>query len=326
MAEPLPPLPNPARHPGDHRWTLLLVPEEGHGKVRQVTVSLRTIRAGIATVGTLVGLLVLAAVIQVLTLPRVLGHDALVGENLALRSRLDTMEQQLGELAPLVTRVRAYDEQLRDLARRQALPGFGPLDADEAVAHQDWIEGLDAEVEARPTEGGREVRAANAQARLAELRVDLDDLGPHLEQLGDMVDALAGARDVLPQIWPVDDPYLTSRFGWRKSPYGPGWRFHGGIDLGQPFGAPIYATNDGIVIFSAWDTHGHGNMVVLDHGRGVTSRYCHASRLLVAEGDEVKAGDVLAQIGSTGVSTGPHLHYELFFDGERVDPLPYLPH
>jgi murein DD-endopeptidase MepM/ murein hydrolase activator NlpD len=135
---------------------------------------------------------------------------------------------------------------------------------------------------------------------------------------------MSEARSTLPQIWPVEG-VLTSRFGWRISPYGDhSWKFHKGVDLGVPYGTPILDTADGVVVFSGWDA-GHGNMVVVDHGEGVATRYCHASSLLVAVGDEVYTGDLLALAGSTGVSTGPHLHYELWIDGEPVDPLPYLP-
>jgi murein DD-endopeptidase MepM/ murein hydrolase activator NlpD len=96
------------------------------------------------------------------------------------------------------------------------------------------------------------------------------------------------------------------------------------VDIGAPMGEPILATNRGKVLFSGWDS-GHGQMVVLDHGGGVLSRYCHASVLLVEEGDRVEEAQVLALVGNTGLSTGPHLHYELIVDGERVDPLDYLP-
>jgi len=310
---------------GDRRYTVLLVEEGGRGGVWQRSVSLRRVRRWLAGLSAGVSLLVVAAIVQVATASRVFDHDELVGENLALRARLETMEGTMAELEPLLDRVRGYDEQLKDLAARQALPGFGALDADEWAARQAWMDGVVPELdddELAPVGAGADVRAALAAARLSELArdaraIDFDELARNLERL-------QSVRDVLPQQWPVIG-VLTSPFGYRISPYGRRvWRFHGGIDLAAPYGTPIWSTNDGIVSFAGWDS-GHGLMVEVDHGEGVSSRYCHASRLYVTPGDSVYAGDLLAQVGSTGISTGPHLHYELFIDGERVDPLAYLP-
>lgn len=308
------------------------MPEGGGGDVRQWSLTVgrvrRTVRLAVA--GTAV--FALGCVTGLLLLPAAVDRERAVAENDALRGRLAKVEKRLTELDPLLQRVRAYDDQLRDLATRQALPGFGGLDPDEEEARQAWLAGDDLPDgddgdDGPPDPDGRDdalTRLRHDEARLAALGETLDVLGPRMDDVQRTLQQYESLDGVLPQVWPVEDPVLTSPFGWRKSPYSAGWKFHGGLDLAVPYGSPIVATNDGLVTFAGWD-NGHGNMVVLDHGHGVSSRYCHASRLLVAVGDQVKFGDVVALVGSTGVSTGPHLHYELFFDGEKVDPLPYLP-
>ena len=116
-------------------------------------------------------------------------------------------------------------------------------------------------------------------------------------------------------LWPARG-VLTSRFGWRSR------RHHNGIDIAAPGGTPIYAARDGRVVFSGW-YYGYGRTVIIDHG-DVTTLYGHASKLLARTGQAVKAGDLIARVGSTGVSSGPHLHFEIRVNGRAVNPLKYL--
>jgi len=127
---------------------------------------------------------------------------------------------------------------------------------------------------------------------------------------------------------PVREPLLgettvSSPFGYRADPFLGRPALHPGIDLVQAYGAEIRATAAGRVVHAGW-MGGYGNMVEIDHGNGIATRYGHMSEILVAEGDEVKPGAVLGRIGSTGRSTGPHLHYEVRLDGEPVDPARFL--
>lgn len=297
----------------------MLVPEGGRGEVWQGSVSLRGVRVALAAVATGLVVLVVLAGVQAATLPRVMAHDRLVGENLALLARLDQVDRRIGELAPLVDRVRTYDDQLRAIQAREALPGFGPLDEAEAAERQAWIDGVVS------TGGSSEADRlpGEVEAHLAALEEDVRALAPGLADFEELLGRFDGLQAALPKLWPVDGE-LTSPFGYRHSPFGRKWKLHTGLDIGAPYGAPIYATAEGLVTFADWDS-GHGKTVVVDHGHDVTTRYCHASRFMVAEGDLVGVGDVIALVGSTGMSTGPHLHYELLIDGEKVDPLGYLP-
>ena len=121
---------------------------------------------------------------------------------------------------------------------------------------------------------------------------------------------------------PCDAP-ITSSFGWRMHPILGYERFHSGIDFGADYGVPIRAANTGIVIFAGW-YGGYGNTVIVDHGNDITTLYAHSSELYVAEGQVVQRGQAIAAIGSTGLSTGPHLHFEIRQNGEPVDPMNYF--
>lgn len=127
----------------------------------------------------------------------------------------------------------------------------------------------------------------------------------------------------IPSTEPVHGSAFTSGYGVRSDPFRGRAAMHAGIDLAGPLGTPIYATADGFVGRSRW-VKGYGNLVELDHGRGIQTRYGHLSKSLVQAGQRVKRGDMIALMGSTGRSTGSHLHYEVRLDGQAVNPVPFM--
>jgi murein DD-endopeptidase MepM/ murein hydrolase activator NlpD len=116
---------------------------------------------------------------------------------------------------------------------------------------------------------------------------------------------------------------ISSAFGWREDPFTGEEKFHKGIDIAAPSGQEILPIQSGRVIFSG-TTQGYGNTVVIDHGQGLISKYGHNTANLVSAGEQVKAGQVIAMVGSTGRSTGPHLHLEIQVKGRSIDPLLWL--
>ncbi len=116
---------------------------------------------------------------------------------------------------------------------------------------------------------------------------------------------------------------ITSPFGWRMHPVLGYERFHAGLDIGADYGATIYAAERGTVIFAGW-YGGYGNTVIIDHGGNIITLYAHTSELYVVEGQTVQRGQAIAAVGSTGLSTGPHLHFEVRRDGEPTDPIAFL--
>lgn len=124
--------------------------------------------------------------------------------------------------------------------------------------------------------------------------------------------------------WPTPGYYtITSKYGMRLHPVYHVWKLHAGIDLGAPKGANFVAAEDGIVITSRLSSS-YGNMIVIDHGGGLTTLYAHGTTRLVSVGDKVKRGQAVLTVGSTGISTGNHAHFEVRVNGSAVDPLPYL--
>jgi murein DD-endopeptidase MepM/ murein hydrolase activator NlpD len=124
--------------------------------------------------------------------------------------------------------------------------------------------------------------------------------------------------------WPVRGGRRSSGFGWRRHPVLGVKKFHNGQDIAVPAGTSVYAADSGIVVVSGM-RGGYGNYVAIDHGRGISTGYAHNSRLLVSRGEIVIRGQKIALAGSTGLSTGPHVHFEVRRNGVPVNPLPYLP-
>jgi murein DD-endopeptidase MepM/ murein hydrolase activator NlpD len=166
---------------------------------------------------------------------------------------------------------------------------------------------------------------ANAGGPL--IPIDVDPHAPAFEQAEARVQRDVSRAEGLQTLMPfvplrrplAGEASVTSPFGYRRDPFLGLPALHTGVDLLQPYGAEIRATGAGRVTH-AGPMGGYGDMVEIDHGAGLTTRYAHMSEILVAEGQTVAAGDVLGRLGSTGRSTGPHLHYEVRVDGEPVDP------
>lgn len=132
-----------------------------------------------------------------------------------------------------------------------------------------------------------------------------------------------GQQVSIPSRTPLAGIALTSDFGMRMHPVTGRRAAHKGTDLGAPTGTPIYATGDGMISRASWFST-YGLYVAIEHGGQIQTRYAHMSRLNVAEGQRVRKGDVIGYVGSTGRSTGPHLHYEVRVDGAAVNPVPYM--
>lgn len=187
-----------------------------------------------------------------------------------------------------------------------------------------------------------QVRAAEVQAKLAEtqqhaatleqlkrnLLSRMDEMDRQEEALQNLVvdaqRAIARSSGKFSPIWPIRRIELTDTFGMRWHPIIGGYRAHNGIDLSANTGEPILAADDGWVIIAGYNGS-FGNLVVVDHGGGVSTWYAHMSRINAWVGQQVKAGHQIGAVGSTGWSTGPHLHFEIRVNGKPVNPMDYLP-
>jgi murein DD-endopeptidase MepM/ murein hydrolase activator NlpD len=138
------------------------------------------------------------------------------------------------------------------------------------------------------------------------------------------LDNLASGAIAVPSDKPVKTAAFTSGYGVRSDPFRGGAAMHAGIDLAGPHGTPIYATADGTVTNAGWNSGGYGNLIKVDHGRGIETRYGHLAQMLVRDGQQIKRGQLIGRMGSTGRSTGNHLHYEVRIDGRAVNPIPFM--
>jgi murein DD-endopeptidase MepM/ murein hydrolase activator NlpD len=138
------------------------------------------------------------------------------------------------------------------------------------------------------------------------------------------LDNIAESAIAVPSDKPVKTAEFTSGYGTRTDPFRGGAARHQGIDLAAAYGTPIYATADGTVTDAGFNHGGYGNLVKIDHGRGIETRYGHMSAILVRSGQRVVRGQQIGRMGSTGRSTGNHLHYEVRIDGRAVNPIPFM--
>lgn len=154
------------------------------------------------------------------------------------------------------------------------------------------------------------------------------EIDPRFERLGlslARMSALERGLEAVPQVTPTSLALtsVSSGFGYRRDPFTGGAAMHSGLDFRGPIGAPIYAAADGVVSFVGRKA-GYGNVVEIDHGNGLMTRYAHMSRFAARVGTRIEAGSVIGAIGNTGRSTGPHLHFEVRLNGRAVDPRPFL--
>ncbi|MFD0697603.1 peptidoglycan DD-metalloendopeptidase family protein [Paenibacillus sp. GCM10027628] len=160
-------------------------------------------------------------------------------------------------------------------------------------------------------------------ASLSELDSDVKELQTSFTETKEKVAVKQQQLRVTPTLFPTKTKVITSTFGYRTDPFTYRPSFHSGIDFGAKENDPVFATADGKVVSTGTDQF-HGNNIVIEHSKGLRTWYMHLNKILVNKGDNVEKGNTIGLVGSTGRSTGPHLHYEVLKNGESTDPKPYL--
>ena len=283
---------------------------------RTVRLSLRSLRILAIGAGAAVAVLIAASVLSVYTLMSGRMHAS---ERERLREANRIQQEQILQVSK---KAAALQEDLDRLHRSEdglrALVGAPPATEDTAVEEGTPVPTGGAPHELTTAELGEAL--AMIEERLAARRSSLDLLAEEMRAsfpgaVGFISD---DASHTTPSIWPTQG-YVSSPYGLRFG----GTEFHQGIDIAAEMGTPIVAAADGVVTAAGWNG-GYGNMVDIDHGSGVVTRYGHASAVAVTVGQQVRRGQVIAYVGSTGRSTGPHLHYEVRVGGQPVNPAAYL--
>ena len=248
-----------------------------------------------------------------------------MAQNASLRSQLARTQVQLNETRVASQReVNAYAARLGQLqAQANRLNALG-----ERLTRMGKLGDGEFNFNEQPGTGGAErsepISAGELDHQIAVLGRTFTSAGDQLKVLESLLVDQTLDRNQTPSTMPVTDSYISSPYGSRIDPITGGHEFHKGLDLDGKTGDPVHSAADGIVMRSGFDTGGYGNVVDIDHGNGYITRYGHCSRLLVKVGDLVHAGDEIAKVGSTGRSTGAHLHFEVWINGQPVNPKPYL--
>jgi murein DD-endopeptidase MepM/ murein hydrolase activator NlpD len=226
-----------------------------------------------------------------------------------LHSSLDAMAIRVGQMQARVQRLDALG------ARLAKLTGMKP---DEFKFSQPPAEGGPLVVlpEQKMSENGLD-------QQLDRLSHVVNDRGDKLQALETMLLQNQLSRKLLPSIPPVHTGYYSSNFGWRIDPFTGANAMHEGVDFVADVGTPIYASAGGVVDYAGLDA-AYGNMVEIDHGNDIVTRYAHASKLFVKVGQVVRRGEKIAEVGSTGRSTGNHLHFEVRYKGIAQNPVRFL--
>ena len=237
-------------------------------------------------------------------------------ESVSASNYEDNLNAYITQIAELHTRLINLDrqtERIQDVMKRQ-LVGGGKL---PNLSEKDKLNGKGGPFINDELSEKDITLAINALMEKVEIREDL------YNKMEAMMLKQSVLKNTLPSLYPVDVPYRSSSYGWRHDPILGIRAFHSGLDFSAATGEPIKATASGIVTASGIAPD-YGKFIKIKHGDGLETRYAHASKLLVKEGDIVSKEQIIALVGSTGRSTGPHLHYEIRLRGQSLDPRQYI--
>jgi murein DD-endopeptidase MepM/ murein hydrolase activator NlpD len=244
-------------------------------------------------------------------------HDVLAGSQYLAESsrRVQREIEKNGELRTQLAD--AQDEVKKQQQQAQEAQS-------KAAAERDRVAQLRAQAE--PARAQAVAEEQHEQQALADIQAKKADFEAQYAALQAEISALGSRGNPVPGNGrfklPVDAP-VVSPFGMRFHPILHTWRMHTGVDLGASSGTPIKAAGDGVVISAGWNG-GYGNFTLLDHGNGLATGYAHQSQIAVSVGQQVKTGEVIGYVGSTGASTGPHLHWEVRVNGNPVNPMEWV--
>tara|TARA_B110000503_G_scaffold21869_1_gene33487 strand:- start:6560 stop:7465 length:906 start_codon:yes stop_codon:yes gene_type:complete len=225
--------------------------------------------------------------------------NAYITQIAELHTRLINLDRQTERIQDVMKRQLVGGKKLPNLSKKDKLNGKGGPFINDELSEKDIT------------------LAINTLMEKIEIREDL------YNKMEAMMLKQSVLKNTLPSLYPVDVPYRSSSYGWRHDPILGIRAFHSGLDFSAATGEPIKATASGIVT-AAGIAPDYGKFIKIKHGDGLETRYAHASKLLVKEGDIVSKEQIIALVGSTGRSTGPHLHYEIRLRGQSLDPRQYI--
>jgi murein DD-endopeptidase MepM/ murein hydrolase activator NlpD len=288
------------------------------------TSSPRRFRIKRRTVTVLLICSIIAAVLQIAFLAQYISRSGEIWELETLRSEAAKRREQATMLSTGMEEIRKQLSTMREInSRLRMMLGLDPAKTSPMAPGLGGKEESDATPPAGMGGDRNFVEVASElQQKLSWLRQEAQDQEHHMQELAGVVGEKKAQWAATPSIWPVRG-WISSKFGYRISPFTGKETMHGGIDISAPMNAPVVAPAAGTVVLADFEA-GLGNAVIMTHGYGVRTTYGHLAKLKVKSGQTVKRGDVIGWVGSTGLSTGPHLHYEVDHRGTTVDPMRYI--
>jgi murein DD-endopeptidase MepM/ murein hydrolase activator NlpD len=305
-------------------YTLLIIPERTSQVRKWLIPSWLVKTLGIA--GVFLGAVTLIMLLDYwYVMSQISENKELRVENRKLRQQVQVFESRIGSVEDTMERIKTFSMRLKvitNLEDRDKLIESLNENLPEANANID-SQYAQTQNSARNPE---DIRLARAQASWDQRFTELGQQASLLEQqLQDQYELLADRKAFLNAL-PTRKPavgYFTSGFGVRRSPYGGNEKMHEGLDIANYPGTAIRATAEGTVVYAGAKA-GYGQTVILDHGYGLETWYAHNRKIVVRQGQRVRRGETISQLGNSGRSTGPHLHYEVRINGTPVDPLSYI--
>jgi murein DD-endopeptidase MepM/ murein hydrolase activator NlpD len=238
-------------------------------------------------------------------------YDKLQTENTDLKIQKQNLEVATRKLGEKISNLESTSQKIQTLIENDNATKSGKLNGPAVGGSK--VDYTTAEL----------LRSSNLQERVDLLKDRTADMESHLSLLEQVAQQRANILVHTPSVWPIKGA-ITSHYGNRADPFNGEAELHLGLDISALYNAQIHAPADGVVIYSERKA-AYGNLLILDHGNGLTTRYGHLSRSLVTIGQRVKRGDLIALVGTTGRSTAPHLHYEVRKNDRPVNPRTYLP-
>jgi len=309
----------------DGHYSIMIVP---HASARMKTLKIRHNSIRIALIAVLVVLVVLTGWTTFLTFRTDYSDESagLKRDKLVLENQLAEVKTKLALLETNLERLEKFDRKLRimtNFADNTRKVGIGPLTQDEMIAsNMTGITGSNEALALKLKEKLGELESADLSNEIDRLLNSSSEKEKELAELTSFLEDQRLLINRVPAIWPAEG-WVTSGFGYRHSPFTSSSVFHEGLDIANNVGTPIYAAADGVVVFTA-NHEGYGRMIIINHGFGLSTRYGHLSEYKRNVGDRVKRGDLIATMGNTGRSTGPHLHYEVRLNNIPQNPLLYI--
>ncbi|MDF2935104.1 MAG: hypothetical protein K0Q90_477 [Paenibacillaceae bacterium] len=236
-----------------------------------------------------------------------------------LQEELLRLSQQAGELDERMNEIRKLEEEMQRLVGL----GSGSAGQNAALALKDGDPSGIGGTSRAVTDQDTDELIANTTDHYNTILGSMETLYSQLSETKLRVMEQQKRLAHTPSIWPVESRTITSPFGMRRDPFTFSMVYHSGLDIGAKTGSPVHATAEGSVSSTGYDSY-HGNNIVIDHGSGLKTWYMHLSKIGVEKGEEITKGQEIGLVGSTGRSTGPHLHYEVLKDNKSVDPNTYL--